>query len=106
MQAHWSRNTPRTAENMRYDRLEEGKDPGGRSYSVAGRCRLESSITQLAREETVSTTSAAIDSANGSAPAAAPAEIRSKRITAAQIAALADRVQTAGERERVEVDQP
>jgi len=54
----------------------------------------------------VSTTSAAIDSANGSAPAAAPAEIRSKRITAAQIAALSERVQTAGERERMEVDQP
>jgi len=54
----------------------------------------------------VSTTSAAIDSANGSAPASAPAEIRSKRITAAQLAALADRVQTTGERERMEVDQP
>ena len=54
----------------------------------------------------MSTTSAAIDSANGSAPAAAPAEIRSKRITAAQIAALSERVQTAGERERMEVDQP
>jgi len=54
----------------------------------------------------VSTTSAAIDSANGSAPASAPAEIRSKRITAAQLAALADRVHTAGERERLEVDQP
>ena len=54
----------------------------------------------------MSTTSAAIDSANGSAPAAAPAEIRSKHITAAQLAALADRVQTTGERERLEVDQP
>ena len=54
----------------------------------------------------MSTTSAAIDSANGSAPAAAPVEIRSKRITAAQLAALADRVQTAGERERMEIDQP
>jgi succinate-semialdehyde dehydrogenase / glutarate-semialdehyde dehydrogenase len=54
----------------------------------------------------VSTTSAAIDSANGSASAAAPAEIPSKRITAAQLAALADRVQTTGERERMEVDQP
>jgi succinate-semialdehyde dehydrogenase/glutarate-semialdehyde dehydrogenase len=54
----------------------------------------------------VSTTSAAIDSANGSAPAAAPAEIPSKRITAGQIAALADRVITTGERERMEVDQP
>jgi succinate-semialdehyde dehydrogenase/glutarate-semialdehyde dehydrogenase len=54
----------------------------------------------------VSTTSAAIDSANGSAPASAPAEIRSKRITAAQLAALAERVHTTGERERLEVDQP
>ena len=54
----------------------------------------------------MSTTSAAIDSANGSAPAAAPVEIRSKRITAAQIAALGDRVVTAGDRERLEVDQP
>jgi succinate-semialdehyde dehydrogenase / glutarate-semialdehyde dehydrogenase len=54
----------------------------------------------------VSTTSAAIDSANGSAPASAPAEIRSKRITAAQLAALADRVHTGGDRERLEVDQP
>ena len=54
----------------------------------------------------MSTTSAALDSANGSAPAAAPAEIRSKRITAAQLAALADRVHTGGERERMEVDQP
>jgi succinate-semialdehyde dehydrogenase / glutarate-semialdehyde dehydrogenase len=54
----------------------------------------------------VSTTSAALDSANGSAPASAPAEIRSKRITASQLAALADRVKTTGERERMEVDQP
>jgi succinate-semialdehyde dehydrogenase/glutarate-semialdehyde dehydrogenase len=54
----------------------------------------------------VSTTSAALDSANGSAPAAAPGEIPSKRITAGQLAALADRVITAGERERLEVDQP
>ena len=54
----------------------------------------------------MSTTSAAIDSANGSAPASAPAEIRSKRITAAQLAALGERVHTAGERERLEVDQP
>ncbi len=54
----------------------------------------------------MSTTSAAIDSANGSAPGAAPAEIRSKRISAAQLSALAERVQTGGERERLEVDQP
>lgn len=54
----------------------------------------------------MSTTSAAIDSANGSAPAAAAAEIRSKHISAAQLAALADRVQTTGERERMVVDQP
>jgi succinate-semialdehyde dehydrogenase/glutarate-semialdehyde dehydrogenase len=54
----------------------------------------------------VSTTSAAIDSANGSAPGAAPAEIPSKRISAVQLSALADRVQTEGERERLEVDQP
>jgi succinate-semialdehyde dehydrogenase/glutarate-semialdehyde dehydrogenase len=57
-------------------------------------------------ENLVSTTSAAIDSANGSAPAGAPAEIKSKRITAAQIAGLAERVQTSGERERMEVEQP
>jgi succinate-semialdehyde dehydrogenase/glutarate-semialdehyde dehydrogenase len=54
----------------------------------------------------VSTTSAAIDSANGSGPAAAPSEIRSKRITAAQLSALADRVQTGGERERMQIEQP
>ena len=54
----------------------------------------------------MSTTSAAIDSANGSAASAAPAEIPSKRITAAQIATLADRVAAAGERERMDVEQP
>jgi succinate-semialdehyde dehydrogenase/glutarate-semialdehyde dehydrogenase len=54
----------------------------------------------------VSTTSAAIDSANGSAPAAVRAEIRSKRITAAQLTALGNRVYTTSERERMEVDQP
>jgi succinate-semialdehyde dehydrogenase/glutarate-semialdehyde dehydrogenase len=54
----------------------------------------------------VSTTSAAIDSANGSAPSAAAAEIPSKRNTAGQLAALADRIITAGQRERMVVDQP
>ena len=54
----------------------------------------------------MSTTSAAIESANGAAPAAAPAEIPSKRITSSQLASLAQRVAAGGERERLEVEQP
>jgi succinate-semialdehyde dehydrogenase/glutarate-semialdehyde dehydrogenase len=54
----------------------------------------------------VSTTSAAIESANGSAPAAAPAEIPSKRISSSQLASLSRRVAAGGEREQMEVEQP
>jgi succinate-semialdehyde dehydrogenase/glutarate-semialdehyde dehydrogenase len=54
----------------------------------------------------VSTTTAATESANGSAPAASPAEIQSNRISSSQLASLARRVAAGGERERLEVEQP
>ena len=54
----------------------------------------------------MSTTSAAIESANGSAPAAAPTEIPSNRISSSQLASISERVAAAGERERLEVEQP
>jgi succinate-semialdehyde dehydrogenase / glutarate-semialdehyde dehydrogenase len=54
----------------------------------------------------VSTTTAATESANGSAPAAPPAEIPSNRISSSQLASLARRVAAGGEREQLEVEQP
>lgn len=54
----------------------------------------------------MSTTQAAIESANGSAPAAAPAEIPPSRISSSQLASLAQRVAAGPDRERTEVEQP
>ena len=54
----------------------------------------------------MSETVAATESTNGSTPAAPAVEIPSKRISATQLETLARRVATAGDRERLEVEQP
>src|SRR4051794_30701959 len=57
-------------------------------------------------QATVSETVTRTTSTNGDAPAAAPIEIPSSRITASQLEALAKRVQTTGERDTIDVEQP
>jgi succinate-semialdehyde dehydrogenase/glutarate-semialdehyde dehydrogenase len=54
----------------------------------------------------VSETLARTEPSNGSAPASPPVDIPSNRITARQLEALASRVQTLGERDRIEIEQP
>jgi succinate-semialdehyde dehydrogenase/glutarate-semialdehyde dehydrogenase len=54
----------------------------------------------------VSETVTRTTSPGGDAPARPPAEIPSSRITASQLEALAARVQTAGERDTIDVEQP